>query len=179
MHTLTACLRVWSLNKNTKENTQVIHVLLNIHIVVLLVVLTAVRDFTGRKQIAVDGTKTNLHEQMQRNTPTIMSVEHWLNSELQAYIDKMGSSIRIIHMHKSKLAAHRPEKVEMWLFVHVQVLTYTIGYTIMCQQQTQCLAVHEMTRDSADWQEPTSKQMDAHSEQSNESTNTNSSNLQS
>ena len=48
-----------------------------------------------------------------------MSVEHWLNSELQMCIDKMGSSILIIHMHKSKVAAHHPEKVEMWLIVHV------------------------------------------------------------
>ena len=46
-------------------------------------------------------------------------------------------------------------------------------------KMNQWFAVHEMTRDSADWQEPTSKQMDAHTEQSNESTNTNSSNLQS
>ena len=29
-------------------------------------------------------------------------------------------------------------------------------------KMNQCFAVHEMTRDSADWQEPTSKQMDAH-----------------
>ena len=48
-----------------------------------------------------------------------MTVEHWLNSELHAYIDKMGSSRRIIHMHETKPATHSPETVEMWLIVCV------------------------------------------------------------
>ena len=42
------------------------------------------------------------------------------------YIDKMGSSIRITHMHENKPATHSPETVEMWLIVCV----YTIHTNI-------------------------------------------------